>query len=61
MGTAIHIRSRKSGYYLGENGNWSTLPAGARKFTTALEAETFCREQNLAEMDVVISANKARP
>ncbi len=61
MSTGIHIRSRENGGYWGENGSWSALTRDARKFATALEAERFCREQKLQDVDLVIFRQQGPP
>jgi hypothetical protein len=61
MAALIHIRSPRDGRYLAENGEWCMQPEIARGFRSALEAEQFCRNEQLAEVELVINRENQPP
>jgi hypothetical protein len=61
MGLQIYIRSPRHGRYLGENGEWCTLPDRARSFHSTIEAEKFCVHEKLAEVELVIRRENQPP
>jgi hypothetical protein len=54
MNTQIFIRSRQREEYVGEDGNWSAHAIRARLFSSATEAEQFCRTEMLRDVDIVV-------
>jgi hypothetical protein len=61
MATFIHIRCAKTGRYLTREGDWTSLPDGARHFKSAREAADACRDQSVAEAELIITRENQPP
>lgn len=61
MSTQIHIRCARTGRYLSRDGAWTTQPQTAREFSTAREAEDYCRQEQVAEAEVIITRENHPP
>jgi hypothetical protein len=48
----IHCREREA--YFAARGDWSRRLTDARSFGAAAEAEAFCREQKLRDVEIVV-------
>ena len=54
MENEIHIRSKNTGRYLNQAGTWSGQRSDAREFPTMVEAQNWCAQARLMNVEVVV-------
>ena len=54
MGAQVFIRSMQTKWYLREQNEWCTDSRQARCFTSAFEADQYCKQQQFTDVELVI-------
>ena len=54
MENQIHVRSKDTGHYLRSDGSWSALRVGARTFSTAMDARSWCAQAGVANVEIIV-------
>jgi hypothetical protein len=54
MVTTVHIRERKEGKCLAQNGEWTHQMHRARIFKSAIDAADFCHAEKLTGVELLI-------
>lgn len=57
----IFVRSCGTGLYLGLENEWSSEVSLARCFTSALDAELFCRENGFTGIELLVRRQRRPP
>ena len=60
-GVQIFVRSGQTRMYLGSDNEWSSDVSLARCFTSALDAELFCRENGFTCIELLVRRQRRPP